>query len=324
MNPIDRALIEKNDLFNAIDFESVKYMLEHSILRALKSGERLIEPDSQNQHLHLILEGSLNVYLLEKASQEYTVLSAGECVGEISIVDGKYPSALVVAAETARILSIPIDTVWSLLNNSHQVAGNLLGILVSRMRNDNKAIINSTIREKLFEQQAYIDALTGVYNRHWMNKAFPRTIQRCMRNKKPFGVMVLDIDHFKKINDAHGHLVGDMALKSIARCVQDNLRPQDLLVRYGGEEFAVLLAEANLADATMVAERLRSKVEGFEIRAREIEIRATLSIGITMTQDTDDLDHLIHEADQALYLAKQRGRNRIEIYQYAAAASSLS
>jgi len=86
----------------------------------------------------------------------------------------------------------------------------------------------------------------------------------------------------------------------------------------------VLLAEANLADATMVAERLRSKVEGFEIRAREIEIRATLSIGITMTQDTDDLDHLIHEADQALYLAKQRGRNRIEIYQYAAAASSLS
>ena len=103
MNPIDRALIEKNDLFNAIDFESVKYMLEHSILRALNTGERLIEPDSQNQHLHLILEGSLNVYLLEKASQEYTVLSAGECVGEISIVDGKYPSALVVAAEPLRI-----------------------------------------------------------------------------------------------------------------------------------------------------------------------------------------------------------------------------
>jgi diguanylate cyclase (GGDEF)-like protein len=315
MKPTDISLIAQNDLFSDIDFESVKYMLEHCILRTLKSGERLIEPDAQNQHLHLILEGSLNVHLLEKESQQYTVLRAGDCVGEISIVDGKYPSALVVAAEPLRILSIPIDTVWSLLNNSHQVAGNLLGILVSRMRNDNKAIINSTIREKLFEQQAYIDELTGVYNRHWMHKAFPRTIQRCMRNKKPFGVMVLDIDYFKNINDAHGHMVGDVALKSIARCVQDSLRPQDLLVRYGGEEFAVLLAEANLAEATMVAERLRSKVENAEIRSREIEIRATLSIGITMTQDTDDLEHLIHEADQALYLAKQRGRNRVEIYQ---------
>lgn len=315
MNPTDLALIEKSDLFSEIDFESVKYILERCILRTLKTGERLIEPDSQNEHLHLILEGTLNVYLIEKESQQYTVLGPGECVGEISIVDGKYPSALVVAAEPLRVLSIPIDTVWSLLNNSHQVAGNLLGILVSRMRNDNKAIINSKIREKLFEQQAYIDALTGVYNRHWMNKTFPRTLQRCMRNKKPFGVMVLDIDYFKKINDAYGHLIGDVALKNIARCVQESLRPQDLMVRYGGEEFAVLLTEANLAEATMVAERLRSKVEKFEIRAREIEIRATLSIGITMTQDTDDLDHLIHEADQALYLAKQRGRNRIEIYQ---------
>src|ERR1035437_1225852 len=104
MNPIDLDLIAKNDLFSDIDFESVKYMLERSILRTLKTGEILIEPDSQNQHLHLILEGSLNVYLLEKESQQYTVLSAGECVGEISIVDGKYPSALVVAAEPARVL----------------------------------------------------------------------------------------------------------------------------------------------------------------------------------------------------------------------------
>jgi CRP-like cAMP-binding protein len=75
-------------------------MLEHSILRTLKTGERLIEPDSQNQHLHLILEGSLNVYLLEKESQQYTVLSAGECVGEISIVDGKNPSALGCCSRT--------------------------------------------------------------------------------------------------------------------------------------------------------------------------------------------------------------------------------
>jgi diguanylate cyclase (GGDEF)-like protein len=314
MNPTDRALIEQNTLFNDMDFESVKYMLEHSILRTLNDGERLIEPDSQNQHLHLILEGSLHVHLLENESKQYTTLHAGECVGEISIVDGHYPSAFVVAAETTRILSVPLDTVWSLLDSSHEVAGNLLGILVSRLRNDNKAIINSKFREKQFEHQAHVDALTGIYNRHWMNKSFPRTLNRCMRNNNPFAVMVIDIDHFKKVNDTYGHQAGDLALKHVAKCVQENLRPHDLLVRYGGEEFAVLLTDADHEETANVADRLRSKVEEIEICSRDIAFRVTLSIGITMTQDTDDIDHLLHEADQALYLAKQRGRNRIEVF----------
>ncbi len=314
MNPTDRTLIEQNPLFNGMDARNFDYLLEHSVVRDLAAGERLLQPDTENHHLHLILEGALNVYLIAQESQEHTTLRSGECVGEISLIDGKYPSAIVVAAEACRILSIPYDTVWSLINNSRAVAGNLLALLASRLRNDNRAIVETTRSKMQFEQQASTDALTGVHNRHWMTRAFPRALQRCSLNKQPFAVMVVDIDHFKKINDTYGHLVGDLALKTVARCMAENLRPHDLLARYGGEEFAVLLTEADLESAKMVAERLRSRIAAAEIRSNDISFNVTLSIGITPTQHDDRLESLIHEADQALYRAKQNGRNRVEVF----------
>jgi diguanylate cyclase (GGDEF)-like protein len=314
MNPNDRTLIEQNALFNGMAPKTFDYMLEHSIVRDLAPGERLLQPDIENHHLHLILEGALNVYLIAQESQEHISLRAGECVGEVSLIDGKYPSAIVVAAEPARILSIPYDTVWSLINNSRAVAGNLLALLASRLRNDNQSLVETQRSKMHFEHQASTDALTGVHNRHWMGRAFPRALQRCSHNKQPFAMMVVDIDHFKKVNDTYGHLVGDLALKTVARCMAENLRPHDLLARYGGEEFAVLLTEADLDAAKMVAERLRTKIAAAEIRTDDISFHVTLSIGITPTQHEDKLENLINEADQALYRAKQMGRNRVEVF----------
>lgn len=314
MKPSDRALIEQNALFNGMDFESAEYMLERSLARNLATGERLLQPDTLSHHLHLILEGKLNVYLVTAETDEHTSLLPGDCVGEVSLVDGKYPSAIVLAAEPTRILSIPHDTVWSLINNSHHVAGNLLGILASRLRNDNTAIIDTQASKNHFERQASVDALTGIHNRHWMNKAFPRALQRCVRNEHPYAVMVVDIDHFKRVNDTYGHLIGDLALKTAAKCMTECLRPNDLFARYGGEEFAVLLTESNLEEAQIVAERLRSKMESIEIRSDDISFHITLSIGITPTQNEETLEKLIGEADQALYRAKQQGRNRVEVF----------
>src|SRR5690606_37926158 len=111
MNPTDRTLIEQNALFSGMPPESFGYLLEHGVVRSLGAGERLLQPDTENHHLHLILEGALNVYMIAQETQEHITLQAGECVGEVSLIDGKYPSAIVVAAGTCRILSIPYDTV---------------------------------------------------------------------------------------------------------------------------------------------------------------------------------------------------------------------
>ena len=323
MNATDRALTGQNQLFRDMDFTSVEYILEHCTVHNLAAGESLLQPDVPNHHLYLIFEGKLSVHLAAQESLEHATLGAGECVGEISLVDGKHPSALVVATEPARVLSIPHDTVWSLVDHSHEIARNLLGIVAGRMRNDNRALITSQDKKKQFEHQAYVDALTGVHNRHWMIDAFPRALHRCVLNNSPFAIMMADIDHFKRVNDTHGHLVGDITLKTVARCMMEHLRPHDLLARYGGEEFAVLLPDTNLQQAKNVAERLRTAIADVTIHRDELSFQVTISIGITPTQyenlmsghpHEEKLENLIGEADQALYRAKELGRNRVVIF----------
>lgn len=314
MNTADRALIEQNQLFQGVDFTSVEYMLEHCSVRNLDAGESLLQPDVQNHHLYLIFEGKLSVHLAAQESLEHATLCAGECVGEVSLVDGKLPSALVVATEPTRILSIPHDTVWSLINNSHEIARNLLGIVAGRMRNDNRALITSQDKKKQFERQAYVDSLTGVHNRHWMADAFPRALRRCELNKTPFAIMIVDIDHFKRVNDTYGHLVGDIALKTVAKCMTERLRPHDLLVRYGGEEFAALFSDTSLEQAKIIAERLRTRIADTVIHHKDLSFQVTISIGIARTQHEEKLEDFIDEADQALYRAKELGRNRVVIF----------
>lgn len=314
MSQTDRALTEQNLLFRCMDFSSVEYMLEHCTILNLVPGDELLQPDTPNHHLYLILEGKLSVHLVARETLEHTLLLAGECTGEISLVDGKYPSALVVATVPTRLLSIPHDTVWSLVDHSHEIARNMLEILAGRMRNDNRALIASQNRKSLFEHQAYVDALTGIYNRHWMDNAFPRALHRCAFDSLPFAVMVIDIDHFKQVNDHYGHLIGDLALKIVAKCMAENLRPHDLLVRYGGEEFVALLPDANLEEAKTIAERLRAVIAKTEIRQHDIAFHVTASIGITPTKHEAPLEKLIDEADHALYRAKALGRNRVAIF----------
>lgn len=313
MNAQDRALTEQNSLFEGVDFSNVEYMLERSSLRTLAPGEKLLQPEVANSHLYLILEGELRVHLIGQETLEHASLAAGECTGEVSLVDGKNPSALVVASKPTRVLAVPHDTVWSLVDQSHEVARNLLAIIAGRMRNDNSALIKSHYKRAQYEHQATVDALTGVHNRRWMNDAFPRVLTRCALDHVHSAIMVIDIDHFKRVNDTYGHLVGDVALKALANIMQAHLRPHDLLVRYGGEEFAILLPDTGIEEARSIAERLRAMVAANEIHSGELVFKITISIGIAAVKNEGKLEEHFGEADRALYRAKESGRNRVEV-----------
>jgi len=313
MNAQDRALTEQNTLFEGMDFSSVEYMLERCTLRELATGEKLLQPEVENRHLYLILSGELSVHLVGQATLEHAALVAGECTGEISLVDGKNPSALVVAAKPTRVLVVPHDTVWSMVDQSHDVARNLLAIIAGRMRNDNSALITSHNKRAQYEHQATVDALTGVHNRRWMSEAFPRVLHRCKLDSSNSAILVIDIDFFKRVNDTYGHLVGDVALKSLAKIMQVYLRPHDLLVRYGGEEFAILLPDTGIEQARSIAERLRTMVAANEIVSGDLAFKITVSIGIAPTTQEGSLEDFFGAADRALYRAKELGRNRVEI-----------
>ena len=157
------------------------------------------------------------------------------------------------------------------------------------------------------------DTLTGILNRSGLNSLGMRMLLRAEQKKTPMAVLVFDADHFKKINDRYGHLFGDEILRLLAQFSQNALRPNDLLARFGGEEFIAILDSVSQEDSILIAERLCRTIEKSDFKVEDTQIPCTVSIGISCTglSDTYSLQALISSADQALYRAKQEGRNRV-------------
>lgn len=167
---------------------------------------------------------------------------------------------------------------------------------------------------KRLSELADTDGLTGVANRRRLEQLIASEHERAQRYKRPMSMLVLDIDHFKKVNDTYGHSTGDVALKAVARAVAATLRQSDHMGRYGGEEFVVLAPEVPPGGAQTFGERLRKRVEEVVIPLEnEQTLKVTVSIGVVAWDGTGKLDAatLFKEADEALYRAKEGGRNRV-------------
>jgi diguanylate cyclase (GGDEF)-like protein len=158
------------------------------------------------------------------------------------------------------------------------------------------------------------DGLTGLLNRRAMQEALDEQMRRSRRNGEAFVLMMLDADHFKAINDQHGHAVGDLVLKHLSTLLHGGMREVDRLARFGGEEFLVLLPGLTLAEAHPVAERLRALVAGTPLTEAGASIPVSVSIGIAEWGGAhEDLSRLLVRADAALYQAKQHGRDRVAL-----------
>ncbi|MBN8827482.1 MAG: PleD family two-component system response regulator [Sphingobacteriia bacterium] len=157
------------------------------------------------------------------------------------------------------------------------------------------------------------DALTGVFNRRYLDIYGKKIIEQCTSTQTTLVIGVIDIDHFKKVNDTYGHLAGDEVIKKIASLLVENLRVTDLVVRFGGEEFVIILANISMEDANSVAERVRNSVETTTVISPSDGkiINVTASFGLTKVQQGDYLELALDRADQALYKAKESGRNRV-------------
>jgi diguanylate cyclase (GGDEF)-like protein len=171
---------------------------------------------------------------------------------------------------------------------------------------------------QLVEHEASTDALTGQANRRALGVLLKQQAELAERSQKPFSVLLLDIDHFKQINDAHGHGVGDEALRAFASRVREHLRQGDICARYGGEEFVIVLPGTPLPAALEVAERLRRGVAGAALLATP-PVRTTVSIGAAQYETGHSVEALLQVADKAVYAAKRGGRNQIRVREPAAA-----
>ncbi|MDH5456115.1 MAG: GGDEF domain-containing protein, partial [Gammaproteobacteria bacterium] len=204
---------------------------------------------------------------------------------------------------------------WEMVDASHAFAKNLLVVLSERVRSHNRVIANNFGELKKFERHATTDALTGLANRHAMAETFPRLIAHCVENDEPVSMMMIDIDDFKQFNDLFGHIAGDRALSAVSKILRTQFRPRDLLVRYGGDEFAVLLPAVTAEQAKVVGERVRQSVCGETGDSSDslIQIPLRISMGVAELEAQGTLDSLIRAADKALYRAKHAGRNTVSL-----------
>ncbi len=156
------------------------------------------------------------------------------------------------------------------------------------------------------------DMLTGVYNRNYMESHLAREIERCQRYNHAMSLLMVDIDLFKTINDSYGHPCGDYALKTICKRITANIRKSDSLIRYGGDEFCIVMPETAEIDAYRVAETVRKAICNHPFTFAGLNFSTTISIGVaSLNQKTDDIESMLKKADEALYCAKQSGRNSV-------------
>ena len=172
---------------------------------------------------------------------------------------------------------------------------------------------NQRDETKKWKTQALVDPLTRVLNRNAYNLTLEQTMRDFSRYKDPTILMVVDIDHFKNLNDTYGHKAGDGVLRSVAASLNQSIRASDFIFRYGGEEFVILLKKCSLEQSKKVAEKVRRQVEENFSLDNGQKLSVTVSLGLTQLKEKDTEDSVFQRADQALYTAKSNGRNRVEI-----------
>ena len=163
--------------------------------------------------------------------------------------------------------------------------------------------------------KAHTDELTGICNYSRLMDHLDHQIEAARRRDKPLCVMMSDLDHFKKINDVHGHLAGDEVLRHTAERIQSAVRDFDIVGRFGGEEFAIILVNTDRPLAEIIGERIRHEIAATPIHTRSGNIQVTISIGLAMLAHGDDRDAVVERADKAMYEAKKLGRNRLCVAQ---------
>lgn len=221
---------------------------------------------------------------------------------------------LTIAGMSAYMLAISLATFW------HNVQ---LRAARHKLRQGEQALSDSNerLQQKLDEitqlqarlnEQAIRDPLTGLFNRRYLETIVPHELTRCAREGSSLALIMIDIDHFKSVNDRYGHQGGDEVLKALAGLLTETVRASDVACRFGGEEFLLVLPSISARNALERADQWRATFEQLEVHSNGQVIRATLSMGIAMhPENGSDLHALVHAADKALYQAKAAGRNRV-------------
>ena len=304
----------RDSLRDTQDEAAIARLLANCPIVRVEAGHGVADP--HRARLYIVLRGALAVAADTRTGMADGTVSKvlpGESVGEQSVLDQEANLLSISAVEDSDLLMIEADLVWQLIDESNALARNLLRLLSFRIRAANAQLRRRQKLGEFYRQLSMVDGLTGLYNRAWLNDLLPTMIATAHGAGTPLSLVMIDLDHFKKFNDSHGHLAGDEALRTAAQVLSHALRPTDFAVRYGGEEMMVLLPDTNDQVAVLVAQRLCERMQQAVVFSdmRLPLPHITASFGVASLAAEQDDHGLIAAADAALYVAKDQGRNRV-------------
>jgi diguanylate cyclase (GGDEF)-like protein len=311
-----RYTVSDLQLFRDADDPAVTAALASCAVIRVASGQRV--EDGLRARLYIVLSGTLEVAPDAHTGNDdggVTRVLPGESVGEQAVLDDAVNLAAMTALEDCELLVIEPDLVWQLIDRSNVLAKNLLRLLSFRVRAANAQLKRRQKLGEFYRQLSLNDSLTGLYNRAWLNDMLPKLAARAAQDGSPLSIIMIDLDHFKRFNDTHGHLAGDAALSAAANVIRESLRPSDFAVRYGGEELMAVLPDTQPGLAGMVAERLAERLRTTMVfpDMRLPLPHITGSFGVASLAPGADEHDLMAAADAALYRAKEAGRDRVSI-----------
>ena len=297
-NPMQAILLIEDDPGDTL---LIKEMLEQQECTA-----RLVTVERLSEGINFLQENDCDVVLLDMNLPDSSGLSTMTRLLEAA------PSIPIVVLTGISDEFFGVDAVKSGAQD-YLIKGDIDGRILKR------ALFYAIERKKLeialkqtrdlFERQARIDYLTGIYNRLMFSELLEAELQRARRYGTDLSLIMFDLDYFKIINDTHSHTIGDHVLKEVAHFVSDNIRSHDIFTRWGGEEFMVLTPKSDQNQAGILAEKLRRL---FETHDFGNDLQVTASFGVTQFRSNDNTEAFIARSDEAMYLAKKNGRNRTE------------
>ncbi|MCM8797635.1 MAG: GGDEF domain-containing protein [Candidatus Omnitrophica bacterium] len=301
-----------------------KLMMEQENCIRINNEVQLCEEESErlkkdNQELERLVEETIALY--DITQDIYMTLDEEKMVGIFRERLSSYLrfETCIFTRDEPEASRYPNATVLPLSINKTN-AGYLVVVGVKEEDRDKMNILahqliislKKAILYKKVQELAITDTLTQVFSRRHFLERFNEELERSIKFKLHFSFLMVDVDHFKEINDNYGHLVGDAVLREIAKGIKDNIRQIDFIGRWGGEEFAIIFVETEKNQAVLAAERIRKNIESNEINVYDERLKGTISVGIaTFPDDAADSALLIEKADKALYIAKEQGRNRV-------------
>lgn len=299
------TIFKNNALFSAVDDDKLQRLAVNSRLRQFPAGSQVLRQGEPGDSMMIIVSGRVRVVGREPEPRSAEVLlrelGPGEICGEFTMVDGLPRASTVTAITRTRCLIVPRHDFLTMLSEHPALSLRLASMLAGRLRDTDQMLMRDGP-----------DALTGLTTRRGLENQYRREVAVALRRGYALGVLFVDLDHLKHINDTFGHLVGDEALRALADAMRSSMRESDLVARVGGDEFVALLTDIRPNSAELITKRVHTRLSVLS-EQRGIPLPLSCSIGIAIGEPPPaSLDELVNQADKAMYLEKQKKEDKGE------------